>query len=378
MTIPARSAADRCPGVLRPHQAEDGLLVRLRIPGGQTTSGLLVALVELAGEFAVRPNRGSVQLTSRGNIQLRGLDEARLPELTDRVYALGLLPSIAHDRVRNIVASPLTGLSAERPDLRALVRDLDRALCADPDLAELPGRFLFAIDDGRGDMTSLAFDLAYVADEADQGWLVLGGHHPRGVRTSEHNAVAQLISLARDFLHARDDAGSRSWRVWETPDLRPDLQPLTLPAGETDVPLGTVGEAASIAVPLAFLNHEQARAIDQVAKGGPVVITPWRGLVIPGAAGSLPVLAEHGLVIDDQDVWAKISACVGAPGCAKSRISTADRAYELAAHRATQQLDQPVHIVGCERRCGAPAVEHVDLVAPVDLDEALRQLVATP
>lgn len=368
--MPVRPAADRCPGVLRPHRAEDGLLVRLRIPGGQTTSSLLLALTELARRFAVEPGPGSLQLTSRGNVQLRGLDETRLAELSDHAYALGLLPSIAHDRVRNIVASPLTGLAAERPDLRGLVRELDLALCADPLLAELPGRFLFAVDDGCGDVASLAFDLAYLAEDADRGWLVLGGEHPRGRPVARTDAAPQLVSLARDFVSARAEAGSASWRVWEMPSLRPDLQPMSLPDSDTQLPLGAVAGAASISVPLAFISRDQAEVINQVAAGGPVVITPWRGLLIPGAAGSLDLLAEHGLVVDDLDVWSNISACVGAPGCAKSRISTADLARALATH----QLHQPVHIAGCERRCGAPAGRHEELVAPVDLEHALHQL----
>src|SRR5215212_10923571 len=64
VTAHVRPAADRCPGLLRPHQAEDGLVIRLRIPGGQTTSHTLLALSRLAG---------TLQLTSRGNLQLRGI-----------------------------------------------------------------------------------------------------------------------------------------------------------------------------------------------------------------------------------------------------------------------------------------------------------------
>lgn len=333
------------------------MLVRLRIPGGQTTAAVLVALTELSRSYGA--GGGSIQLTSRGNVQLRGLDGDRLPELTDRVAALGLLPSLAHERVRNIVASPFTGLAPGRPDVSSLVRDLDRALCADPAVAELPGRFLFAIDDGSGDVSSVHFDLAYVATGEQGGRVVLGGQPARGRAVARSTAVPMIIALARDFLRARTADHPSPWRVWEVPGLRPDLVDIELPVGPLAAPLGPVMGAASVAVPLGFLTADQAGAVDRVSAGGPVVITPWRGLVIPGAAGALPTLARSGLVVDQDSPWSKISACVGAPGCARSMINTREVAYGLAA----RPVDQPTHVSGCERRCGAPAGDHVDLVA---------------
>ncbi|SER40155.1 precorrin-3B synthase, partial [Microlunatus flavus] len=60
--------ADRCPGVLRPHEAADGAMVRIRVPGGQTSSGALLALSRLAEAYG----SGLLQLTSRGSVQVRG------------------------------------------------------------------------------------------------------------------------------------------------------------------------------------------------------------------------------------------------------------------------------------------------------------------
>src|SRR5918993_4232866 len=119
VTAQLRPAVDRCPGLLRPHRSEDGLLVRVRIPGGQTNSGTLLALAQLAG---------TLQLTSRGNLQLRGMDNYSIAAITDRIAGLGLLPSLSHELIRNIVASPLTGLSADRPDLRSMIAELDEAI----------------------------------------------------------------------------------------------------------------------------------------------------------------------------------------------------------------------------------------------------------
>ena len=98
--------SDRCPGVLRPHLAADGAMVRIRIPGGQTTGAALDRLGELAQSYG----NGLLQLTSRGSVQIRGLPEVLPDLLADGIAAAGFLPSPSHDRVRNIVATPLTGL----------------------------------------------------------------------------------------------------------------------------------------------------------------------------------------------------------------------------------------------------------------------------
>jgi precorrin-3B synthase len=93
---------------------------------------------------------------------------------------------------------------------------------------------------------------------------------------------------------------------------------------------------------------------------GPVVITPWRGLVLPGAARHLPELVAAGLIDDPASPWSAISACVGAPSCQKSLIDT--RSYAMTLAQSGYPLPR-THISGCERRCGAPPGAHHDLVA---------------
>lgn len=378
-----RALADRCPGLLRPHLAEDGPLVRLRIPGGQTTSTVLRELSAIAGDHG----EGSLQLTSRSNIQLRGLAQARMRDLVERVGATGLLPSETHERVRNIVASPLTGLErtgshSGRPDLRPLVAELDDALCGTPELSELPGRFLFAVDDGSADVTGLTFDLAFQADGpsgvtgVDSGVVLVGGVD-HGIRTSTSEAVALIISLARRFLELREDLSPRPWHIAEltgVDELDPRIHRIDAqPAPGCPLPLGALGNAASVIVPLSLLSSDQVEAVFRATDGGPVVITPWRGLVLPGAAGSLPALAEAGLVVDDASVWSQLTACIGAPGCARSAISTQRMAAELAEMLPGPPV-LPVHLSGCERRCGSPSGAHVDLVAPGSTAAALAEI----
>jgi precorrin-3B synthase len=355
VTADLRPATDRCPGLLRPHRAEDGLVVRLRIPGGRIGSDVLLALTKLGG---------TLQLTSRGNVQLRGIDEALLPALTDQVAALGLLPSASHELVRNIVASPLTGLAADRPDLRPMIAELDAAICGAPELADLPGRFLFAVDDGSVDVWSVDFDIGYLALNDSAGLLAVGRNNAggrRGMPVRREEAPAEMVRVAANFVRARRHESGIGWRIWDLHDSHPEFRdlPSTVSAAGSDprTPLGILDRAVCAGVPLGFLTSSQAVAIN-TAGGGPVVITPWRSVVIPEAAGTLPVLAAAGLVLEAASPWSKITACVGSPGCSKSLIDTRAAAADLASRSPRR----PVHVSGCGRRCGAPSIAHDEVV----------------
>ncbi|MGH3226760.1 MAG: precorrin-3B synthase, partial [Streptosporangiaceae bacterium] len=220
-----RTAADRCPGVLRLAEAADGYLARIRLPGGLISAGQMRVLARLAGEFG----DGRVELTSRGNVQLRALAAGAAGPLTDELTPAGLLPSLSHDRVRNVLASPLAGLDGG-PDLTGIVRALDAALCARPRLAELPGRFLFAVDDGRGDVAGLGADVTAVvgADdtvvnglatqvEGPEDGIVVNGPATQG-RASEDRVVAVMLACAEAFLDEAAAQGGTAWRIADLAD----------------------------------------------------------------------------------------------------------------------------------------------------------------
>lgn len=345
--------------MLRPHLAADGALVRVRLPGGRTTGSVLRAIGRLAQTYG----SGEVQLTSRGGLQIRGLpapmgDRSVPAGFVDAVRALGLLPSPAHERVRNVVASPLTGVSGGQAEVAGLVADLDRRLLAEPRLADLPGRFLFAVDDGRGDVAGLDFDVGYRARSPAAG-LILVGDAQLGRPVAAVDAAAAMVALALDFLPDRGDA----WRVADRPGWAAAQRDGMVPApppGRTGVRLGAVGGAASVHVPLGRLTAPQITAVADAAGEREVVVTPWRGLVLPGAAGALADLTAAGLVGEDTSPWPLVSACVGAPHCASAGAHTRAAAQDLVAAGA---VEGRIHLSGCSRRCGAPHGPHADWVA---------------
>ncbi|MEO3759210.1 precorrin-3B synthase [Mycobacterium sp. B14F4] len=359
-------ARDACPGALQVHRAADGALARIRLPGGVITAAQLQALAGAATEWGT----GTLELTSRGNVQIRGIHDGYAAAVAEAVAAAGLLPSPTHERVRNIVASPLSGRVGTAPDVRALVTDLDGAIRAEPGLAGLPGRFLFGIDDGRGDISGLGADVG-VHVAGDTAALLLGGRDT-GVRLPLSAAAPTLTEVAQRFAETRGNA----WRVSELDDHAPLLTGLTATerSGTTwepvvRPPVGWIQQndghiALGAAVPLGVLPARTAEFL--AAIGAPMVITPWRSVLVfdldEGVADvSLRVLAPLGLVFDENSPWLSVSACTGSPGCERS---AADVRADAAA-----MLDEPStghrHFVGCDRACGSPPAGDV-LVATGD------------
>ncbi|BBZ29010.1 precorrin-3B synthase [Mycolicibacterium madagascariense] len=355
---------DACPGALQVHQAADGALARIRLPGGMIAAPQLEALALAAARFG----SSSMELTSRGNVQVRGVTDAT--GLAEAVAAAGLLPSPSHERVRNVVASPLSGRVGGLADTRGGVRDLDAAIQASDRLAELPGRFLFALDDGRGDVSGLGADVgAHYLDEDTAALLVAGVD--TGIRTRD--VVPALVELAERFVDVRGTA----WRTTELDDptvLLAGWTPTAEPGAgwppTTRPPVGWLTQddgrvTLGAAVPLGVLRTRVAEYL--AAVGSPLVITPWRSVLVcdldEGIADTaLRVLAPLGLVFDEASPWLDVSACTGSPGCAHSaadvRRDAADAARAGGAGGAGDGRGHR-HFVGCERACGSPPTGEV-------------------
>ena len=212
-------------------------MMRVRVPGGQTTGAALGALARVAQRYG----SGLLQLTSRGSIQVRGLPAIPPDTVAAALADAGFLPSAGHDRVRNIAASPLTGLVGGSADLRPMIAELDRALLGEPELSGLPGRFLFVLDDGRGDVSSLAFDLGYRSLAEDRGVLLVGGGD-HGLPMSAERAVPTMIELARRFLDRHRTSG-----VWHVRQLDPPL--IIVPPAPAFLPIPASAWAASMIMP---------------------------------------------------------------------------------------------------------------------------------
>ncbi|MGA6204488.1 precorrin-3B synthase [Nocardia testacea] len=381
----ARTDPDSCPGVLRLHEAADGPLARIRVPGGTLAPEQLQTLATAAEELG----DGNIELTSRGNVQLRRVRDA--DALAARLAGAGLLPSRTHERVRNIIASPLSGRVGDHPDLRPLVHALDRGLLGAPRLAELPGRVLFTLDDGRGDVTPLGPDIGLHLLDGDRSALLLAGRDS-GIRVTTAEAPDVLLAAAHGFLTLADG----QWRLREIADgptrlaallgLDPGPDRLEF-AGPADPPIGWLPQrdglvALGAGVRLGSLPARTAEFLAAVER--PILLTPWRSLILTDleewpAEQVVRVLAPMGLIFDAASPWLRITACAGAPGCAKSHTDVrADVAAAVESGRtevpgaggsatAVEAADITTagrqHWSGCERRCGRPARAATEVTA---------------
>jgi sulfite reductase beta subunit-like hemoprotein len=401
---PARQAAtaDACPGVLRLHVAADGHLARVRVPAGRLDARALEALAGAA-------SLGSdiVELTSRAGLQVRGLSPDGGEALADILSRGGLLPSLAHDRVRNILAAPLAGRGPMAlADVDGVLDELDRALCADAALADLPGRFLFAVDDGTSALDPLRADVELAAERDDVSRSGPSGRHYTfrlyldGLATSLAVAPAQApdaaLRAAHAFLALRREDADGAWRVR---DLRGGARRLAgclglhvrggagRIGGARAAGLGDAGLegarrlgislqrdgrfAVAVLPPLARLGRDQLVRLAELSRslGVSVRVAPWRTLTfvdVPAstATGLLNKLTDVGLVASRASGWAGLSACAGLGACARALADV--RAAAAGRALVRDQTSPTEHWSGCERRCGEPPDAGIRMVARAD------------
>ena len=359
------TTGDACPGILDLHEARDGLVARIRLPGGYASSARLASVAALTSRFG----DGCVDLTARGNVQIRGIQAGAAGDMAQRATAVGLMPSPAHDRARNITASPLAGL-AGHPDLRGLVRVLDCAILADPGLAELPGRFLFSLDDGTGHAGIGGCDVGLRLGSGVAELVVAG--RLTGLRGTPVAGIQHAAAAARAFLDqrraepARSDSGDADARVSSArvAGLADGGAGVAAAVGgklgaavsdTTDrLALGAVPDAERlvvVAAPLARLTTAQVRLVARMLRPGEVARLAAAGrIVLPladPAGAALQRLDDAGLVVSDGHELAPVTACAGM-ACGRSLADVRVLAGRVPGLGA-------VHWAGCGRRCGLPA-----------------------
>ena len=326
-----------CPGALRPMLSGDGLVVRVRPFGGRLRRAQADGLASLAAAHG----NGLIDLSSRGNLQLRGVCEDSFDALIEGLRGLKLLDANAEvEGRRNILTTPFWAPEDETEYLTAALGDA----LAQQDAPDLPVKFGFAVD--TGDWPVLHSASADIRLERDaQGGLIL---RPDGAVLGKQvdvlTAIGEAMQLAHWFATHRG-VHKRMAKLLATGQPLPKgfTRPMRT---QTYHPTPGLSEQG-VLTGLAF-GQLTAQTLAGLAKHGALRMTPWRMVLIEGAQ-SMPQLPD--LIAMQDDPLLQIAACTGAPGCPQALIETRALARALAPRLPAGQT---LHVSGCAKGCAHP------------------------
>jgi precorrin-3B synthase len=275
-----------CPDVHAPMPSGDGLLTRVKPPGGRLPAKALRAIADGAERYG----NGVIELTSRGNIQIRGLTTGSAPRFAAAMVAAGLAdPDQARESRRNVITIP--------PCDDRRVAAIEEALATIPGLAS---KFCVAIGPAEADLIILG----------DEMW-------------AEGQSYAFSLETLRTLAL---NANGQRLKSTTRPPPAPSGLLLALPFGQTDA--GAFSRLAGLT--------DDART------------TPWRALYIPTPSDPSPYTAV-GFITDPADPRRFIAACPGAPACASGAAPARADALRLAERGITN-----IHVSGCAKGCAHP------------------------
>jgi ferredoxin-nitrite reductase len=399
-----------CPGLFYGSQAQDGILSRMRIPGGILTTSQAMAIADLIDQYA----SGYIQVTNRANLQIRGLTENIKPGVFYHLQKLGIGSRLLEvDPIRNIMISPTAGIDPQQlVDTRPMVQALDDYLQAHPELAALSPKFSVGFDGG--ELVSIRDrlnDLTLVAQPSKKLnhsfrlYLNLDGKNSfdTGVVISANylSVLAALIQVYLEYCLSHPIIAGRKPRLrhllndWGVDDYLSRVEHyLGVPWQRVTVETKQVRQSyqhlgihrqkqpgfsyLAIALPLGRLASWQLRESANLAQfygSGTLRLTPWQNLLISDLPNSqLPELQQCLVKLGfhwDANRWdSSLVACAGSKGCAKAASDTQRDGLALVSNLTQRlSLDQPIniHISGCEKSCAQHHQSDIALVGSQEM-----------
>jgi len=349
-----------CPGALRPMPSGDGWILRVRPPGGRLTPQQARDIARLSRTHG----NGTIDLSARANIQLRGVTERSYAPLIEGLDALGLIDENpeAEER-RNIVVSPFWNAGDGSIELAT---ELAHSLTA-PNAPRLPAKFGFAIDCGpRPVLTDVSADVR-LERSADGGLICRADGAAKAARVSAETAVSTMLALAGWFAQSGGISGGRGRMAAHL------ARGAALPAifAETAAPSSTnyTPQPGPVAQGLLVgfeFGQMPAELLEALSDLGALRVTPWRMLLIEGAH-IMPTLP--GLITEPDDPLLRVIACTGAPGCLQAAQPTRALARTLAPCLPDGVI---LHVSGCAKGCAHPGHAALTLTAQAQGFDLIR------
>ncbi len=388
-------------------------MMRLRVPNGILSSEQMRVLGEIVQRYG---DDGNADITTRQNLQLRGIRIEDIPDIFQRLKSVGMTSvQSGMDNVRNITGSPMAGLDAdELIDTRELVQKVQDMITnygqGNYQFSNLPRKFNIAIEGGRdnsvhAEINDIAFVPAY--KEGELGFnVVVGGFFsakrceaaiPMNVWVRPNQKV---VDLCRGILEVYRDNGLRAnrqksrlmWLIdeWGIDEFR------TRVANHLGYALATAAEKDAIdwekrdhlgvfpqkqeglsyiglCVPVGRLFADDMFDLARIAEvygSGELRLTVEQNVIIPNIADenmatllTEPLLAKF--TPNPTPLQRALVSCTGAQFCNFALIETKNKAVDLI-RQLDAELNIPrgvrMHWTGCPNSCGQPQVADIGLM----------------
>jgi ferredoxin-nitrite reductase len=394
--------------------AQDSFMLRLRVPGGILNAYQMRGLAEMAEAWGA----GRTDITTRANLQIREFKPRDIVRVLSRLQNLGLTSrGSGADNIRNITASPLTGLDpTELYDVGPLANALHQYILNSRDLYDLPRKFNIAFDSG-GAISVVADtnDIGFIAVRVGEGCEVSPGVYFRvllcgitghqqfasdcGILLRPEETLAVAVAMIRVYSDFGDRTDRKKARLkylvdrWGVEKFICETEkrlafPLLRFAAQDCESREILDRAAHIGVhaqrqqglhylgvsiPVGRLPVAQMRAVADVADRfgtGEIRLTVWQNLLIPSiATGDLEAaeraLRDAGLDCAAGAVLRGTVACTGSRGCRYAATDTKSHAVELATLLDSRfKIEQPVnlHVTGCPHSCAQHYIGDIGLL----------------
>ncbi|OLP18204.1 ferredoxin--nitrite reductase [Leptolyngbya sp. 'hensonii'] len=387
-------------------------MLRMRTPNGILTSGQMRVLAEIVQRYG---DDGSADITTRQNLQLRGVRLEDAPEIFRKFEAAGLTSiQSGMDNVRNITGSPVAGIDAdELIDTRGLIRKVQDMITnngdGNPSFTNLPRKFNIAIAGCRDNSVHAEInDIAFVPafKNGILGFNVLVGGFfsakrceaavPMNVWVDPRDVVAlceAILMVYRNHgLRANRQKARLMWLLdeWGMEKFRSEVErqlgyslPTAAPQDEIvwdkrdhigihaqkQPGLNYVG----LHVPVGRLQAQEMfdlARLSEVYGSGEIRLTVEQNVIIPNIPDSRlgPFLKEPLLQlfsVNPDNLERALVSCTGSQFCNFALIETKQRALQMVRELGAE-LSTPrpvrIHWTGCPNSCGQPQVADIGLM----------------
>lgn len=381
-------------------------MMRVRCDGGALSTEQLRTVGQLSTEFA----RDTADLSDRENVQYHWISIENVPEIFERLEAVGLKTTEAcGDCPRIILGSPLAGEAVDEVlDPTPAIDEIVRRYIGDPKYSNLPRKFKTAIS-GLQDVAHEINDVAFIGvDHPEHGpgldlW-VGGGLSTNPMLAQRVGAWIPLdevpdvwegvVSVFRDYGYRRLRTKARLKfliKDWGIEKFRQVLEdeylgrklidgpapvPLTAPRDHIGVQklksgLNSVGFAA-IAGRVSGSKLTAVADAAERAGSNRIRFTPYQKLVVLDVADDkveqlIEEIAPHGLQARPSPWRRNLMACSGIEFCKLSFTETRKRSQVLVPELekrladVNDQLDVPitVNINGCPNSCARAQIADI-------------------